>query len=396
MRPAQVAMEKHCTGQRIAFCVLIVFLTLCLLSSFLNTDTSFHKPPVMKNTAVNKVVMKHQKDLIFHRTPVFESAVDINTTWNVLVWTEYFNFGRWLPDGANAFTGCKFANCRITHDKNHANKSDAVLMNLRNLNSVTDLPKHHPQHQKWIAYTRESPVHAFLNYTPFNSHFNATMTYKSDSDIVFPYGFVQPLEMAKGYVIPTTKTKLIAWFVSRCSTESKREHYVSLLQKFVAVDVYGSCGPLKCPLSQSGACLDMLESDYKFYISFENSLCAEYITEKVWKVLQRGVIPIVLGSTAHETLLPPSSYIDVRNFASPKTLAEYLLKLDRNDDLYNKYFEWKAHFTVKAQTSNVLGCQLCEYMNTHGKQTSIVKRLDLFWSPRLHCARPDQYFKSIV
>ena len=39
---------------------------------------------------------------------------------------------------------------------------------------------------------------------------------------------------------------------------------------------------------------------------------------------------------------PFKSYIHVDDFESPKELAEYLHKLDEDDDLYNEYFKWKV------------------------------------------------------
>ena len=39
-----------------------------------------------------------------------------------------------------------------------------------------------------------------------------------------------------------------------------------------------------------------LVSKYKFAIAMENGICKDYITEKFWRPLNVGTIPITLGS----------------------------------------------------------------------------------------------------
>jgi len=39
---------------------------------------------------------------------------------------------------------------------------------------------------------------------------------------------------------------------------------------------------------------------------------------------------------------PHHSFIHVDDFESPKELANYLHKLDQDDNLYNEYFRWKV------------------------------------------------------
>ena len=44
----------------------------------------------------------------------------------------------------------------------------------------------------------------------------------------------------------------------------------------------------------------------------------------------------------YEKATPFHSYIHVDDYDSPKDLAEYLHRLDQNDDEYNEYFKWKV------------------------------------------------------
>lgn len=48
------------------------------------------------------------------------------------------------------------------------------------------------------------------------------------------------------------------------------------------MDIYGSCGPLKCSRLNTKKCFQLLNQDYKFYLAFENSNCRDYITEKFY------------------------------------------------------------------------------------------------------------------
>lgn len=161
------------------------------------------------------------------------------------------------------------------------------------------------------------------------------------------------------------KTKMAAWFVSNCNTDSSRSRLTKTLQQYISVDVYGKCGPFQCPRSRSADCYTLLERDYKFYLSFENSLCKDYVTEKFFKILLYNVVPVVYGKTNYSTVAPPHSFINVLDFPSIKDLAQYLLYLDRNDTAYNEYFWWKPHYAVLAgNPSKALAwCDLCERLH---------------------------------
>lgn len=120
---------------------------------------------------------------------------------------------------------------------------------------------------------------------------------------------------------------------------------------------------MSCPRSQGEKCDHLLDSDYKFYLAFENSNCKSYITEKFFFTgLMRNVLPIAMGASPedYERYAPMRSYIHVDDFESPKKLAEYLHVLDQNDDLYNSYFKWRGTGEIIPEN---MWCRICTMLH---------------------------------
>ena len=176
---------------------------------------------------------------------------------------------------------CPVSTCELTDNKNEGISADAVLF--RHVPRMTWFNR--PPHQIWILFLLESPYHT-PSLKRFVNKFNWTATYRRDSDIVAPYekyikhklnsSHIQP-PLSKNYA--KGKTKKVAWFVSNCVTPNARNKYVRQLSRYIQVDIYGKCGKNKCSRKDPG-CFSMLDKDYKFYLSFENSNCRDYITEK--------------------------------------------------------------------------------------------------------------------
>ena len=122
--------------------------------------------------------------------------------------------------------------------------------------------------------------------------------------------------------------------VSNCNSNSAREAYVEELQKYIPVDVIGKCGNTTVCRSykESGdGCHMKLSSLYKFYLSFENSICYDYVTEKFTRALKMPIVPVAMGGANYTAFAPNNSFIDEFDFESPKELAHYLLYLDKHN-----------------------------------------------------------------
>ena len=134
------------------------------------------------------------------------------------------------------------------------------------------------------------------------------------------------------------------------------------------IDILGPCGNQSgLPTRASGprAAYPILAKEYKFYLSFENAKCYEYITEKFFSALNVGMIPIALGGFSkqdYETIAPPHSFIHVDDFSSALELMEFLHQLSNNPKEYNSYFWWRSYYDVSYSTRAT--CQLCNILNS--------------------------------
>jgi alpha-1,3-fucosyltransferase len=153
---------------------------------------------------------------------------------------------------------------------------------------------------------------------------------------------------------------------------------VEKIKALIDVDVYGKCGKLKCPVDDQ-KCMNLLDSDYKFYLSFENSLCKDYVTEKLFRPLNQLVIPVVFNGGNTSLFAPPKSYIDANDFENVEALVKYLKYLIDNPREYLKYFWWKQHYYVKPHPIYpYMMCDLCKKLNDEDFMTQKHKYTEIY------------------
>ncbi|KAI8124089.1 alpha-(1,3)-fucosyltransferase C-like [Lucilia cuprina] len=309
----------------------------------------------------------------------------------ILLWNDFFGDTRWsLPDDLNdpAFfrqgMKCPISDCVLTNQRDimpHIDMYDAILFHTAQpFPLVNSIPKRRSGKQLYVFALMEPPGETKHILSDENNFYNLTMTYRMDSDILWTYNFfidketglrMTPSEYPQWRAVPdnyndTTvwelwplKTKMAAWFVSHCETLSRREKLTEALQKYMEVDVFGKCGPKSCQKG-SADCDKMLDENYKFYFSFENSLCTDYITEKLYNILRRNIIPIVYGGANYERFLPPHSYINVEDYETPQDLVNYLMYLSDRPEEYMRYFWWRQYYDLKFYSPF---CDLCKRLH---------------------------------
>ena len=321
----------------------------------------------------------------------------------LLYWTsEHIQYFKW-GEGISPLTFCpEFAGlCEFTTNHSRINESDILLFNMRD---SIKLPPYHIPHQKWVISTLESPVHTYMKLSRHQGMFNLTMTYARSAGVPWQYGLCEPLSptahpiYSRNFNYAAGKKHLVAWFVSHCKTASKRETYAKALGDHVDVHQYGCGGKYQCAKGNVDLCYGrLLNDDYKFYLSFENALCRDYATEKLWRIFQTNVVPIVLGNASYSDMLPPHSYIDVRDFASPRHLANHLVMLDANDTLYNEYFRWRAEYVcgVTKLQSHGNGCNLCRHVVAARDQKEVITDLEAEWGTARNCITPKQFYRGM-
>lgn len=292
---------------------------------------------------------------------MFDPSVSVseeNHAVTLLIWTHPFGQYRKLPD---CFKLYQVGGCTLTDDAQVYAHSDAVIFHHRDVASGTaELPPEpRPGAQKWIWMNYESPTHT-NGLWRFEDVFNLTMSYRTDSDIFLPYGYLIPsVRTAEGLRNPNVhplrgpsradrpRPRLVAWVVSNWSESHARVAFYNKLRRYVQVDVFGRAGrPL--PEDSGKGSVVRLVGRYQFYLALENSQHTDYITEKLWHAVLAGAVPVVLGPSRknYERFLPPEAFIHVDDFPTVRGLARYLLMLRRNPAQLRRHLDWRGSYSV--------------------------------------------------
>ncbi|XP_055349114.1 3-galactosyl-N-acetylglucosaminide 4-alpha-L-fucosyltransferase FUT3-like [Paramacrobiotus metropolitanus] len=323
----------------------------------------------------------------------------------ILFWTPYFNDPP--PHLHDDLSHCPHPACHLTTDRRTLPNASAVVFHIFDLYAAQyDLPPGpRPPGQRYVYFSLEAPTYpksVDLHQSPWDGFFNLTWSYRLDSDVVSDL-YAREMEVRVGMawrhrgmlrgLLRGKKNRAVV-FASNCNSESGREAYIEELRKVYPVDVFGKCGDgeEECPGGDRVGCMLRVIGQYKFYLAFENSICLDYITEKSYRALSAGSVPVVLGRGQYDLQLPNNSFIRTSDFNSPAELGQYLQKLSADIELYETYFLWRfqpvtAWLPERMDPRNVSVCRLCEILHTPGYHSASAARIGDWWLQDSGCMR---------
>ncbi|XP_068443109.1 4-galactosyl-N-acetylglucosaminide 3-alpha-L-fucosyltransferase 9-like [Clinocottus analis] len=374
-RPACPSLRVCAFGGLAALCFITIFLMYRSDVKYSNLGLVLCPAFLCAEEAQTKYTHPTNSTEPHNKHSTITSPINAEPDIIVLIWM--YPFGSTFPLSCDDFN---IQRCQLTDDRTLYNKSNGVLFHHRNINGelvakIPEMPR--LPFQKWVWFNMESPANTHP-ISEFNGAYNLTCSYRLDSDIPVPYGHLEPLTSKDESFKFPAKDKLVCWIVSNWNARYKRVQFFNELKKHIDIKTYGNAFGKHINHDDYSKII----SSCKFYLSFENSIYTDYITEKLFRPMKLGTVPITLGPSRqmYEKHIPRDSFIHYEDFSTPKELAERLLYFDKNQTEYVRFFNWTN--TLKVMDSSFgreHACRTCEYLQSH-KEIQTVKDLKTwFW-----------------
>ncbi|CAF0895018.1 unnamed protein product [Rotaria sordida] len=292
--------------------------------------------------------------------------------------------------------------CDITTDYNRFSEADAIVFHLRDDFDQNRAKKNRHPKQRFVSALWEAPPHT-PNLQAYDQFFNWTMTYRFDSHIITPYysenAYIHKSSPFYQLMLNENSTRKLNWkirkvdyrpsdeilqkkklgtvaaLISNCHVPSQRLPFIQELKRYIDVKVYGRCGEL-CPSNKN--CREFIAENYYFLLSYENSFCLDYTTEKFFATLEYPIVPVVFGQTNYSYFIPSSGYIDATQFSTMSSFARYLNETRYDKEKYLSYFSWKKDYVWGLGHFSTPFCDLCLRLHLDSKP-NIIDNIHKWW-----------------
>ncbi len=317
----------------------------------------------MPLTTISQQQTFYMKNQFLTFFPTYQHRNNPSTSKKVLLWTPlYGSYSGWEEFyGYFEKDSCKWK-CEISINKFEYISSDVILFNTYDLSKYhTIFPHVRAYKQIWLLHNLDPPWKTYLDLDKYRNVFNWTSFLRRDSDIPTYYGKYIDIDFSDEIIIPAyiaeEKSRFAVWMARDCFSRNRRELVVAELKQYIEIDTYGLCGSKECSQEEC----DTQLKEYTFYLAFEDENCRDYITDHLWRPLELGIIPVVMGGLKdnYVSIAPPNSYIDASRFETTKSLAQYIQRVAKNKILYNSYFTWRKKYRLGGS----YWCDLCQALH---------------------------------
>lgn len=262
-----------------------------------------------------------------------------------------------------------------THDINSIHESDLILY----VNARAPLPPESYKNKSY-AWFVETPFIIDLLYKKDKHHlFKKIFTYNKDLVDNEKYHYMQSVYSFDPYeeIDMDKKTVLSMQIASNLNYVPSRSLYFerrNLVKWFIEnhpedFEFYGN-GWNKMKSTIQPESQQDFERQYKGYVknkketakkakfvfAYENSLSKNYISEKIWDVMNAGSVPIYLGADDIEEYVPKTCFINKKDFNTYEELYDTIKNM--SDETYRGYISCIKNFVTqpkeKSQATDVV------------------------------------------
>ena len=297
------------------------------------------------------------------------------------------------------FEGCEESNCEMTFDRHDLSIADAVIYDFRSMRAWPNYTR--PTSQVWIHIQHEAVIKPRYQ-KEMDDKLNWTMTYSRHSDIQLPYGMLEPkpneTQLKRDYLqIAKNKSVDAVWVVSHCHTGSKREEYADILKQYIDIDILGACGRRwQCGKRFNHdiqECFSILNSTYRYYLAFENTLCTDYITEKFFENYDYDILQIVRGGDlkTRPINISKEAYISTSDFKDAHALGKYLQSLSQDTNQYANKLKIKDKYRLihYREVFKKSMCEICKRLHNLEEYHSVYKSMAEWFTTNQPCFIPN-------
>eukprot|EP01012_Entosiphon_sulcatum_P064551 TRINITY_DN93389_c0_g1_i1.p1 TRINITY_DN93389_c0_g1~~TRINITY_DN93389_c0_g1_i1.p1 ORF type:complete len:484 (-),score=19.87 TRINITY_DN93389_c0_g1_i1:67-1518(-) len=268
---------------------------------------------------------------------------------------------------------------RITNMNNRPNllAADAVIFKPEKLPASFSAEPFPPRNrQYWALMYDDAPSHvASLLGQSRVGIFNITIGYLRSATIPMSWGpsldrlFEKPLPIGE-----RVAGAPVVWVAQNCKAPNRRHEYVQLLMRHIDVHSYGFClhninFPKGVRTSRTAAhmqltkmgtvpmvdsSLEMILAQYKFHLTFETDNCEDYVTEKFYRALYTGGVPVVMGAPNIANYAPKHSFIRADDFPGPKALAGFLHAINQNATAFDAFLDYKRRKEITPELREIM------------------------------------------